>query len=161
MKRFPVLLANAALGMALISNVAVAQQFHLYLRCNGKLTSTDKPTLASLELAMRDNNQTALVQRSDLLPVGERLRYVATEQAYSMQMRTPVYGTTGVYTSWFHTPIFVWHPNLRQLSMTRISIDRQSGVLQGEMLNIAGDVLARMHMDCVPTKMDDVAPPRF
>lgn len=138
-----------------------AQQFHLYLKCTGTLSSSAKPTPAQLELAMRDNNMTALVQRSDVLPVGERLKYVATEQAYTMQMRTPVYGTRGVYYNWFSGPIFVWHPELKNLALTRLSIDRQTAVLEGEMLNIANTVLGRLRMNCVPQSVDDVPAPKF
>ena len=140
---------------------AYAAEFHLYLKCSGTLSSSAKPTPAQLELAMRDNNLTALIQKSDVLPVGERLKYVATEQAYAMQMRTPVYGTQGVYYNWFTGPIFVWHPDLRKLALTRISIDRQTAVLDGEMLNIAGNVLARLRMTCTPQSMDDVPAPKF
>jgi hypothetical protein len=138
-----------------------AAEFHLYLKCAGTLSSSAKPTPAQLELAMRDNNLTALIQKSDVLPVGERLRYVATEQAYAMQMRTPVYGTQGVYYSWFTGPIFTWHPDLKNLALTRISVDRQTAVLDGEMLNIAGKVLGRLRMTCTPQSMDDVPAPKF
>lgn len=145
----------------LLVNPAFADQFHLYLRCTGTLSSSAKPTPAQLELAMRDNNMTALIQKSDVLPVGERLKYVATAQAYTMQMRTPVYGTRGVYYNWFSGPIFVWHPDLRNLALTRISVDRQSAALEGEMLNIAGQVLGRLAMTCAPQSMDDVPAPKF
>ncbi len=152
----------AALPAALLlCTQAYADQFHLYLKCSGTLSSSAKPTSAQLELAMRDNNMTALIQRSDVLPVGERLKYVATAQAYTMQMRTPVYGTRGVYYNWFSGPIFVWHPDLRNLALTRISVDRQTAALEGEMLNIAGRVLGRINMTCTPQSMDDVPAPKF
>ena len=153
------LVALAAIVMLI--NPAFADQFHLYLRCTGTLSSTAKPTPAQLDLAMRDNNMTALIQKSDVLPVGERLKYVATAQAYTMQMRTPVYGTRGVYYNWFSGPIFVWHPDLRNLALTRISVDRQTAALEGEMLNIAGRVLGRLNMTCTPQSMDDVPAPKF
>lgn len=150
-----------ALPAVLTCAQAYADQFHLYLKCSGTLSSSAKPTPASLELAMRDNNLTALIQKSDVLPVGERLRYVATAQAYTMQMRTPVYGTQSVYSNWFSGPIFVWHPDLKNLALTRISVDRQTAVLDGEMLNIAGRVLGRLRMNCTPQSMDDVPAPKF
>jgi hypothetical protein len=140
---------------------AAAAQFHLYLKCTGTLSSSAKPTPAKIELAMRDNNLTALIQASDVLPVGEKLKYVATEQAYTMQMRTPVYGTHGAYYNWFSGVIFVWHPDLRKLATTRISIDRQTGGLEGEMLNIEGNVLGKLTMQCTPQSMDDVPAPKF
>ena len=34
---------------------------------------------AHLELALRDNNMSAFVQRSNVLPTGERMKYVATQ----------------------------------------------------------------------------------
>jgi hypothetical protein len=151
----------ATISTALCCAPAVADQFHLYLKCTGTLSSSAKPTPAQLELAMRDNNLTALIQKSDVLPVGERLKYVATAQAYTMQMRTPVYGTQGVYYNWFSGPLFVWHPDLRNLALTRISIDRQTAELEGEMLNIAGRVLGRLRMNCTPQSMDDVPAPKF
>jgi hypothetical protein len=151
----------AAMSTAWCCAPAFADQFHLYLKCTGTLSSSAKPTPAQLELAMRDNNLTALIQRSDVLPVGERLKYVATAQSYTMQMRTPVYGTQGVYYNWFSGPIFVWHPDLRNLALTRISIDRQTAELEGEMLNIAGRVLGRLRMNCTPQSMDDVPAPKF
>jgi len=151
----------AAIPAMLLCTQAYADQFHLYLKCTGTLSSSAKPTQAHLELAMRDNNLTALIQKSDVLPVGERLKYVATAQAYTMQMRTPVYGTQGVYYNWFSGPIFVWHPDLKNLALTRISVDRQTAVLDGEMLNIAGRVLGRLRMNCTPQSMDDVPAPKF
>ena len=38
---------------------------------------------AYLYLALRDNNMTAFVQRSNVLPVGERMKYVATDAYYA------------------------------------------------------------------------------
>jgi hypothetical protein len=160
-KLFSLLKAATVLAAASMCSAASAQQFHLYLKCAGTLSSSAKPTKAYLELAMRDNNLTALIQKSDVLPVGERLKYVATEQAYSMQMRTPVYGTQGIYQGWFQTLIFTWHPDLRRLSLTRLSIDRQTGALEGDLLNIAGDVLGRIRMACTPQSVDDIPAPKF
>jgi len=147
--------------LVLTSMPAVPAQFHLYLKCTGTLSSSAKPTPAQLELAMRDNNLTALIQKSDVLPVGERMKYVATEQAYTMQMRTPVYGTRGTYYDWFRGVLFVWHPDLKKLALTRISIDRQTGGLEGELLNIEGSVLGKLAMQCTPQSMDDVPAPKF
>ena len=143
------------------STPAASAQFHLYLKCSGKLSSSAKPTPALLELAMRDNNMTALIRKSDVLPVGERMKYVATEQAYTMQLRTPVYGTRGAYFDWFRGVLFTWHPDLKKLALTRLSIDRQTGGLEGELLNIEGNVLGKLTMQCTPQSMDDVPAPKF
>ena len=149
------------IGLLLASSPAWAAQFHLYLKCSGTLSSSAKPTAAQLELAMRDNNMSALIQKSDVLPVGERMKYVATEQAYTMQMRTPVYGTRGAYYDWFRGVLFVWHPDLKKLALTRLSIDRQTGGLDGELLNIEGNVLGKLKMQCTPQSMDEVPAPKF
>lgn len=151
----------SAAALALASMPACAAEFHLYLKCSGWLTSSAKPTAAHLDLAFRDNNLTALVQRSDVLPVGERMKYIATEQAYALQLRTPVYGTRGAYYNWFTGVMFVWHPDLKKLALTRLSIDRQSGDLEGEMLNIEGNVLGKLSMVCKPQSMEDIPAPRF
>lgn len=132
----------------LFCSPAYAQQ--LYLRCHGVLSSSAKPTPANLELILRGDDLTARIQHSDVLPVGVSLKYVATEQAYTMQMRTPAYGTSGDYSAWFSGPIFVWHPDLKNLALTRLSVDRQTGVLDGEILNIAGRGLGRLRMNCRP-----------
>jgi hypothetical protein len=151
----------ATLASALASTPATAAEFHLYLKCSGKLSSSAKATPAKLDLALRDNNLTALVQNSDVLPVGERMKYVATEQAYTMQLKTPVWGTRGAYYNWFSGVLFVWHPDLKKLAMTRLSIDRQTAELEGELLNIEGNVLGKLRMKCNPTAMDDVPAPKF
>jgi hypothetical protein len=150
-----------AAALVSASAPALSAEFHLYLKCSGKLSSSAKTTPAKLDLAMRDNNLTALVQNSDVLPVGERLKYVATEQAYAMQMRTPVWGTRGAYYNWFSGVLFVWHPDLKKLAMTRLSIDRQTAALEGELLNIEGNVLGKLRMTCTPQTMDDVPAPKF
>ncbi|KNZ32766.1 MAG: hypothetical protein AD742_10200 [Methylibium sp. NZG] len=163
MRTFLTIVAAALPVAATLSSApATAAEFHLYLKCSGKLSSSAaKATPAKLDLALRDNNLTALVQNSDVLPVGERMKYVATEQAYTMQLRTPVWGTQGVYGNWFSGLVFVWHPDLKKLAMTRLSIDRQTAELEGEMLNIEGNVLGKLRMKCTPTSMDDVPAPKF
>lgn len=150
-----------AAALVLASTPALSAEFHLYLKCSGNLSSSAKTTPAKLDLALRDNNLTALVQNSDVLPVGERMKYVATDQAYTMQLRTPVWGTRGAYYNWFTGVVFVWHPDLKKLAMTRLSIDRQTAALEGELLNIEGNVLGKLSMTCKPQTMDDVPAPKF
>jgi hypothetical protein len=139
---------------------AQAAEFSLYLNCTGKLTAGGKTTDAKLNLAMRDNNRTALIQASDVLPVGERLNYVASEMAYSMTYKTPVRGSQYFY-DWWHGAMFVVHPNLKKLATTRLSVDRQTAALEGEMLNVEGEVLGNLRMECVPKSMDDAPAPKF
>jgi hypothetical protein len=144
----------------LVAAQASAAEFQLYLGCKGKITSAGKSTAAKLDLALRDNNLTALIQASDVLPVGERMKYVATEQAYTMTYKTPVPGSR-VYYDWFRGTLFVFHPDLKKLAATRLSIDRQTAALEGELLNVEGGVLGNLQMSCVPQSMDDVPAPKF
>lgn len=151
-------LTGIVLAMAALS--AHAAEFSLYLNCAGKLTADGKTSDAKLNLAMRDNNRTALIQASDVLPVGERLNYVASELAYSMTYKTPVRGSRYFY-DWWNGAMFVVHPNLKKLATTRLSVDRQTAALEGEMLNVEGEVLGSIKMTCDPKGMEDVPAPKF
>ena len=139
---------------------AAAAEFHLYLLCEGRVASRGVAHDAQLHLALRDNNMTALIQRSNLLPVGERMRYTASATAYTMSYRTPVAGSR-LYTDWFGTRLFVWMPDLRRLAETRLTIDRQSAELRGELLNADGDTLGQLRMQCEPRQADDLPEPKF
>jgi hypothetical protein len=159
--RARVLASGLACGMlALAALPAQAAEFSLYLNCTGKVTAGGKSSDAKLNLALRDNNRTALIQASDVLPVGERLNYVASELAYSMTYKTPVRGSR-YYYDWWNGAMFVIHPNLKKLATTRLSVDRQTAVLEGEMLNVEGEVLGNIRMECVPKSMDDAPAPKF
>ena len=137
-----------------------AAEFHLYLDCQGKVASKGKAYEASLLLAMRDNNNTALIQKSNVLPVGERMKYVASEVAYTMTYRSPQ-ARSRLALDWFSGQLFVWLPDLKRLAETRLSIDRQTAVLQGELLNADGDLLGNLRMDCQPVSPDDLPAPKF
>lgn len=153
----------AALGVLLAGAcVAPAQaaEFHLYLQCQGKVASKGKAYDAHLNLAMRDNNLTALIQKSNVLPVGERMKYVASEVAYTMTYRSPQ-ARSRLALDWFSGQLFVWLPDLKRLAETRLSIDRQTAVLQGELLNADGDLLGNLRMDCQPVSPDDLPAPKF
>ena len=67
--------AAAALVLGLACTSAWAAEFNLFLSCSGKLSAGGKSKAATLDLAMRDNNETALIQRSNVMPVGERLHH--------------------------------------------------------------------------------------
>lgn len=105
--------------------IASAWEFHLYLQCAGQLVAGDQATDADLDLALRGNNQTALVQKSNLLPVGERMSYVPTQLAYAITYKTPPKGSA-VYRVWFggYYIFKTWYPDLQRLAATRLSIDR-------------------------------------
>ena len=151
--------AVAALALA-GAKACPAQEFSLFLRCEGELAAADKPAPAHADFAFRFNNRTALIQRSNVLPVGERLEYVASPQVYSMTYRLPARGTRIVaLPGWFYNTILVLHPDLERLNQIRISIDRQTGALDGEILNEAEQTLAKFAMQCQP--VTEAAQPKF
>ena len=113
---------------------------------------------ANLELALRDNNMTALVQRSNVLPTGERMKYAATQTHYTVAF-TP---STGQATmDWRGSWLFSWHPPFQKLAGARISIDRQTGRLEGEIVGPAGEAMGLMDMQCEPKKAGEGPAPRF
>lgn len=146
--------------LLLIGGHASAAEFHLYLNCKGKLSAGGKGKAATLDLAMRDNNTTALIQKSNVLPVGERLRYKASQVSYTMLYKLPLPGTV-YYNDWVRGQWIVWQPNLKKLATIRLSIDRQSGELEGELLDHDDKLLGNLEMECEPQSMDEVPEPRF
>ena len=122
---------------------------------------TTQAELIATGKSLRDRHWQA--QRTagvNLLPVGERMRYTASATAYTMSYRTPVAGSR-LYTDWFGTRLFVWMPDLRRLAETRLTIDRQSAELRGELLNADGDTLGQLRMQCEPRQADDLPEPKF
>lgn len=152
------------LGLASIALIlgssAHAAEFHLMLKCAGKLHAGSKSKTATLEMALRDNNETALIQRSNVLPVGERLQYKASPAAYSMvyKLRQP---GTHFYNDWLNGHWVVWQPNLKRLATIRLSVDRQSAELEGELLDFNDDKLGTIAMNCTPLKPDEMPEPKF
>lgn len=153
-------LCALALGCWVGTGPAQAAEFHLHLQCQGKVASRGKAHDAHLHLALRDNNLSALIQKSNVLPVGERLKYVLSDLAYTLTYRTPQ-ARSRVAMDWFGGQVFVWLPDLKRVAETRLSIDRQTGVLQGELLNADGDLLGNLRMDCQPVSPDDLPAPKF
>ncbi len=149
-----------AAALAVCAGAASAQQFHLYLLCKGKLVDAKGKSMTShLDLAMRDNNMTALVQRSNVLPVGERMKYQASPVLYSMSMG--FVGRTAAFYDWWRGTLWIWSPNLERLHEVRLSIDRQSAQLEGQLLDGRGDSLGRMAMTCSPKTNEDAPAPKF
>lgn len=148
------------LGLSLAGTNASAAEFNLFLSCSGKLNAGGKSKAASLDLAMRDNNETALIQRSNVLPVGERLHYKASPMAYSMVYKLPQPGTH-IYRDWMGSSWVIWQPNLKRLATIRLSVDRQTAELEGELLDFNDDSLGTLAMDCKPTTMDEMPEPKF
>lgn len=155
-------LAGAALllGAASLAQTASAAEFNLFLSCSGKLSAGGKSKPATLDLAMRDNNETALIQRSNVMPVGERLKYKASPMAYSMVYKLSAPGSH-YYRDWMGGVWVVWQPNLKRLATIRLSVDRQTGALEGELLDFNDDSLGTIEMACNPVKMDEMPEPKF
>ena len=114
---------------------------------------------AQLELALRDNNMTAFVQRSNVLPTGERMKYTATQTHYTATYRPQASGLAG--SEWRASWLFSWHPPFQKLAAARLSIDRQSGQLEGEIVGPAGEILGLIDMQCEPRRDADGPAPRF
>jgi hypothetical protein len=155
------LIRAAVMTMALgIGTHALGAEFNLFLSCSGKLSTNGKGKAATLDLAMRDNNETALIQRSNVLPVGERLHYKASPMAYSMVYKLPQPGTQ-YYNDWVHGAWVVWQPNLKRLATIRLSVDRQTAELEGELLDFNDDSLGTVAMNCKPLTAEDMPEPKF
>jgi len=101
----------------------------------------------------------ALVQRSNVLPVGERMRYEASPALYSMKMLFA--NREQAFYDWWRGTLFIWQPDLRRLAEVSISVDRQSAALEGELIDGTGDTLARLRMSCVPKDNETVPEPKF
>lgn len=145
---------------ALATLPAQAQEFNLYLACKGNVEAGKQQRGASLDLAFRDNNETALIQRSNVLPMGERMKYKASPMTYTMVYRAPVAGSKTFY-DWYRGALFTWHPDLKRLAYIRLAIDRQSGDLEGEILNADEQPLGTLQMHCEPRTMEDMPTPKF
>lgn len=151
--------AAAGLIAASLCAPAAAQQFHLYLLCSGKIDTKGKSMPAHLDLALRDNNMTALVQRSNVLPVGERMKYEASPTFYSMTMGFA--GRTAAFYDWWRGTLWVWQPDLKRLHEVRISVDRQTAKLEGQLLDGKGESLGKLAMNCSPKTNEDAPAPKF
>ena len=153
-------LSMAVAALMCLGQPANAADFFLFLKCEGKVAAKGKTTPGQVQFALRDNNTTALIQQSNILPVGERLKYDASPVAYSMSYQVPRTETTVLY-DWWRGQIFIWQPSLKQVSKIRLSIDRQSGNLTGEMLNAKESQLATLAMVCEPINESDLPAPKF
>jgi hypothetical protein len=135
---------------------AGAADFSMFLRCAGKINnSSGGSTPAHVDLALRDNNTTALIQKSNVIPVGERLKYAESPMAFSMTWSVPVARTAVLY-DWWRGAMFVWMPSLKRLSTIRMSIDRGSGELSGDLLNHEAQSLATLAMKCESIDPDEL-----
>jgi hypothetical protein len=163
-KRIPRLrgVVLVAIGAACLGAhpLASAEYFSLYLKCEGQVASGAGKTGANLDLALRDNNQSALIQRSNVLPVGEKLKYEVSPASYSMTYRSPQ-ARTQLYYDWYRGQLFAWDPSLKRLAYIRLSIDRQTGNLEGDIRNSDDQILARIGMMCQKADPKDLPAPKF
>ncbi len=155
-------LGGLVLGCALLAAHpgASAEYFSLYLKCEGEVTSAAGKNRAHLDVAMRDNNQSAVIQRSNILPVGEKMKYEVSPATYSMTYRSPK-ARTQLYYDWMRGQLFAWDPSLQRLAYIRLSIDRQNGNLEGDFRNADDTILARFGMGCQKVDPSALPPPKF
>jgi hypothetical protein len=149
-------LAAAVLAVA----PSTAQEFGVYLNCSGQVQSGGKSKSAHLDLALRRNSSLALIQRSDVLPVGEKMKLEITPALYSMVFHAPAQNSA-VYYDWIRGTLFVWGPALRQIQTVRISVDRQSAALEGDMRDVNDRSIGRLKMRCKPSDNDSAPEPKF
>jgi hypothetical protein len=154
-------LAGAALFCALgAARPGAAQEFGVYLNCSGRVEAGGQVRGAQLDLALRRNSALAMIQSSDILPAGQKLRLEITPQFYTMVFDAPRAGSV-IWHDWLRGALLVWSPDLHKLHTIRMSVDRQSAALQGELRDGAGRSLGRLQMRCEPRDNDTVAQPRF
>jgi len=152
------LLAFALAGLA--AATASAQEFGVYLNCRGQVQVNDRSKNAHLDLALRRNSSLALIQSSDVLPVGDRMRLEITPAFYSMVFHAPGQ-TSAIYHDWLTGTLIVWSPVLRELQTIRISVDRQSAALEGDMRDVHDHSIGRLKMRCTPSDNNSVPEPKF
>lgn len=66
-----------------------------------------------------------------------------------------------IYYDWYRGYLFAWNPDLKRLAAIRLSIDRQTGKLAGDILNSQDRSLARINMDCESVSSEDIPEPKF
>ncbi len=137
-----------------------AQEFGVYLNCSGQVQAGGRSKNAHLDLALRRNSSLALIQSSDVLPVGDKMRLEITPAFYSMVFHAPA-RNSAVYYDWIRGTLFVWSPPLRELQTVRISVDRQSAALEGDMRDVNDHSIGRLKMRCTPSNNDSAPEPKF
>jgi hypothetical protein len=148
--------ATAALAAA----PGTAQEFGVYLSCSGQVQANGRSKNANLDLALRRNSSLAMIQRSDVLPVGDKMKLEITPAFYSMVFRAPV-PTSASYYDWMRGTLIVWSPVFRELQTVRISVDRQTAALEGDMRDINDRSLGRLKMRCKASDNDSAPEPKF
>jgi len=161
MRPQPVFLRLLVLAAAMLAAApGTAQEFGVYLSCSGQVQANGRSKNANLDLALRRNSSLAMIQRSDVLPVGDKMKLEITPAFYSMVFRAPV-PTSASYYDWMRGTLIVWSPVFRELQTVRISVDRQSAALDGDMRDINDRSLGRLKMRCKPSDNDSAPEPKF
>jgi hypothetical protein len=138
---------------------ASAQEFGIYLSCKGQIDAAEQSRPAELHLALRRNSKVALISASDVLPAGERLGLDITPHFYTISQVVPA--RSKVWYDWIHGHLVVWSPHLKRLHAVRLSVDRQSAALQGELRDGLGNELGRLAMRCEARDNETVEKPKF
>lgn len=138
---------------------AAGQEYGVYLACKGQVDVGGRQHPAHVDLALRRNSQRAMIQSSDVLPAGENLKLDITPSHYTIHVAAPTRGV--VYHDWLRGAILVWSPDLKRLRVVRLSVDRQSGALQGQMFDGAGRSLGVLAMSCAATDNTTAPSPKF
>ena len=144
----------------LVAAPGTAQEFGVYLSCSGQVQANGRSKNASLDLALRRNSSLAMIQRSDVLPVGDKMKLEIAPAFYSMVFRAPV-PTSASYYDWIRGTLIVWSPVFRELQTVRISVDRQTAALEGDMRDINDRSLGRLKMSCKASDNDSAPEPKL
>ena len=124
-------MATALLVWGAHATTTQAAEFHMYVKCKGTLSASGKSKPAHLDLALRDNNTTALIQRSNVLPKGERLLYTQTPTDYTMVYKLRQPGTHYLH-DWLNGTWVIWQPNLKRLAtIPKPTVARVQGAAYG------------------------------
>jgi hypothetical protein len=148
--------------LALLTPLAQAQEYSRFISCSGSMPVEGRQQEAHVDFALQSNNRSALVQRSNVLPVGAQLRYVPTPANYAMTYLLRARGTQVIVVpGWLQNSILVAVPNLKRLNQIRLSINRQTGLLDGRLLNEEDEVLGTLAMQCQSRSEEQVGAPKF
>jgi len=152
--------ALLSVSLLAVPALAYADYYSLYLKCEGTVSAKKGKTKAHVDLALRDNDYSALIQRSNVLPVGGKMKYEVSPATYSMVYYAPG-ARTQLYYDWYQGYLFKWDPNLKRLALIRLSIDRQTGQLDGDIRNSQDESLARISMACEAVSPEELPEPKF
>ena len=161
MNAYPACVRPLVFAVAILAAApGTAQEYGVYLNCSGQVQAGGRSRSAQLDLALRRNSSLALIQRSDILPVGDKMKLEITPAFYSMVFHAPT-PNSAVYYDWIRGTLLVWGPGLRELQTVRISVDRQTAELEGDMRDLNDRSIGRLKMRCKPSDNDSAPEPKF